>query len=115
MARSFMGVKKKGRGQALIIPVALFLCMLLFLVFGSRNASHSTDEGHVKATLAAIRRGAVNCYATEGFYPPDLTYLEKNYGLILDREKLVIYYEAVGENLMPSILVYEKGKEGPYA
>jgi hypothetical protein len=45
----------------------------------------------------------VQCYSLEGRYPPDLAYLEKNYGLTLDKGKYVYHYRTIGENMMPRI------------
>ena len=55
-----------------------------------------------------MARATVQCYAIEGRYPPDLAYLEENYGLILDREHYVYHYRLEGSNLMPEIQVFEE-------
>ena len=52
---------------------------------------------------------AVNCYAIEGFYPADLSYLEDNYGLIID-ERYNVFYEVQASNIMPSVSVNRRGK-----
>jgi len=50
----------------------------------------------------------VACYATEGFYPPDIAYLEEHYGIQIDKSRYVVKYTAIAENLMPDITVLEK-------
>ena len=55
-----------------------------------------------------VRRTAVTCYATEGFYPPSVDYMEENWGLQYARDRYVIRYEAFASNLMPQITVLEK-------
>ena len=48
------------------------------------------------------------CYAAEGFYPPNLDYLEEHYGVQIDKRHFVVHYTAIAENLMPDITVLEK-------
>ncbi len=55
----------------------------------------------------AIRQSAVACYAAEGKYPESLDYLEKNYGVQIDRERYNVFYEVFAENLMPNVAVVE--------
>lgn len=57
----------------------------------------------------AIERICVQCYALEGSYPPDLEYLSKYYGLILNEDKYFYYYEIFASNIMPYVEVYERG------
>lgn len=52
-----------------------------------------------------LRRTAVACYASEGFYPPDLEYMQQYYGLRYDEEQYVVYYNIFASNLMPDITV----------
>ena len=58
-----------------------------------------------KVCAAALRRGCVSCYATEGVYPPTLEYLQEHYGVQIDRRRYKVYYEVFAENLMPNITV----------
>lgn len=55
----------------------------------------------------AIRRTAVTCYASEGFYPPSLSYMKERYGLQYDQHRYEIRYEIFASNLMPEITVLE--------
>lgn len=71
------------------------------------NVSFRFSE-RLKAAEQSVARATVQCYAIEGRYPPDLDYLEENYGLILDREHYVYHYRLEGSNLMPEIQVFEE-------
>jgi hypothetical protein len=53
----------------------------------------------------AVRRSAVQCYAVEGSFPTSVSYLEQNYGLIIDHTHYVVYYEPMGANLLPQVRV----------
>lgn len=55
-----------------------------------------------------LRRTAVSCYASEGFYPPSVAYMQRHYGLQFEEENYVIRYERFASNLMPDITVLER-------
>lgn len=55
-----------------------------------------------------LRRTAVSCYASEGFYPPSVEYMQTHYGLRLEDGKYVIRYERFASNMMPDITVLER-------
>ena len=48
------------------------------------------------------------CYAAEGIYPPDISYLEEHYGIQIDKDRFAVYYDVFASNLMPDITVIEK-------
>lgn len=58
----------------------------------------------------ALRRAAVSCYAAEGFYPPDVAYMQEYYGLQFDENTYVIRYERPVSNWMPDITVLERSQ-----
>lgn len=83
-------------------------CALVwFFTAMERVESGRTDEGR-RQLEDSIRRGAVACYAAEGVYPPDLSYLENRYGIQVDEDLFVVDYQVFAENLMPEITVLEK-------
>lgn len=55
-----------------------------------------------------LRRTAVACYASQGFYPPSVEYMEEHYRLQYDRDSYVVHYEVFASNLMPDITVLDK-------
>ena len=57
---------------------------------------------------AVLRRTAVSCYASEGFYPPSVEYMQIHHGLQFEEEKYIIRYERFASNLMPDITVLER-------
>ena len=94
--------KNTLKGAALLLVCALVLVM--FFTGLSNINSGRTDEGRDQLE-SAVRRAAVACYATEGIYPPDLSYLEDHYALQIDRDRYTVYYEVFGSNMMPDITV----------
>lgn len=55
-----------------------------------------------------LRRTAVSCYASEGFYPPSVEYMKSHYGLEFEEERYMVRYERFASNLMPDITVLER-------
>ena len=57
-----------------------------------------------------IRRAAISCYASEGRYPQEVSYLVEHYGLVYDESRYSILYDAFASNIMPDINVLVKGE-----
>ena len=84
----------------------LLLALLLggfLLVFSGRE--RELGECSAVAIRAAVQRSALQCYAVEGAYPPDLQYLEDNYGLQVNKKDFYVTYEAFASNLPPTVRV----------
>ena len=78
-----------------------------FLLAVSRLESRREAQGK-KQLEEVLRRTAVSCYASEGFYPPSVAYMQEHYGLQFQEEDYVIRYERFASNLMPDITVLER-------
>ena len=87
------------------------LILLAVILLFSAAVSH-LEEGRRAEGAAqletALRRCAVSCYAAEGFYPPDVAYMQAHYGLRYDEESYVVHYQLTASNWMPDITVLEK-------
>lgn len=92
--------------RLLALPLAAALLLMGFA--GAVNGLDRDSREESKRQLEeALRRGCVACYAAEGIYPPDLDYLKEHYGIQVDEETYVVYYDIFAENLMPDITVLE--------
>lgn len=89
--------------QLLVLPFVI--AAVLMLVIGLIQYKDSRALADVETEKATIERYAIQCYASEGSYPPDLEYLEANYGLILSRDRYLYYYEVFAANVLPDIRV----------
>lgn len=101
--------KKKVHGflPGILTPIAVAAILLFFLSSVSNLADgHSREEQQQLEDV--LHRAAVACYAVEGFYPPDLNYLEEHYGVQINHRRYIVSYVPVAENLMPDITVLEK-------
>ena len=47
------------------------------------------------------------CYASEGFYPPDVAYMQEHYGLRYNADLYTVRYVRFASNLMPDITVLD--------
>ena len=93
--------------QLLKFAVIVFLAALLF----SAGLSHLEQGQHREDRQIleeSLRRTAVACYAAEGFYPPDVAYMQQHYGLHFDENRFAVRYEVFASNLMPDITVLDK-------
>jgi hypothetical protein len=92
-----------------LLAVAVFaLLVCLALVWAGRSLSGSVMDKQAQFVADSVRRSAVQCYAIEGRFPPTVggvEHLEKNYGLAVDHTRYVVYYESLGDNLIPQIKV----------
>lgn len=92
------------RKRSLFLVLAVLVCFLLAL---SRLDMGRRAEGKQQLE-EALRRTAVTCYASEGFYPPDVAYMQEHYGLRWDEKTYTVRYEVFAANLMPDITVLEQ-------
>lgn len=103
-------VKKKNGFSFLpgiLVPLAVVGIILCFLT-GVSDLSRGHSREDKRRLEDALHRAAVACYSVEGFYPPDLAYLEEHYGVQINRRQYAVSYVPVAENLMPDITVLEK-------
>lgn len=88
------------------LPVLLLLILIPLALFAaSRGLGDRADRENLALAEQSIRRAAVECYALEGWYPPDLSYLKEHYGVSVDENRYWVDYQYVGGNLMPDITV----------
>lgn len=95
-----------GLGKVLLI-LAIILVITAVMVLLPDDGM--TDES-AKAIRYAVERSARQCYVVEGVYPPNLEYLEDNYGLQVNRRDFYITYDAFASNMPPAVQVNLKKK-----
>lgn len=88
-----------------LFSIAIFLCVMVLFGSGLSSVAHITAKQEIDGLKNSICQSAVHCYALEGFYPDQLSYLEEHYGLQYDKNKYLVIYEIVGSNLMPDVSV----------
>lgn len=103
-------MKKRKEWLSVFFPLIAAAVLFFFLTAFSNVGKGSKEEGKLQLEQA-LKRCVVTCYATEGFYPPSIDYMKEHYGIQVDEEHYVVYYEVVAQNLMPEITVLEKRHE----
>ena len=100
----------KNRISAIFRWLAALLAVLCLIFFVSSLASVDRQQGEEgrQQLETALRRAAVACYAAEGVYPPTVEYLQQHYGVQIEEERYIVFYEIFANNLMPDITVLEK-------
>lgn len=89
---------------AFVFAIFISILMVSIASIGSRNTDRQEE------TLAnALERDIMHCYALEGFYPPSLSYIEQHYGLVYDKDKYIVDYRPVANNIYPNIAIIKKG------
>ncbi len=92
-------------GSGAVIAIAAVVAVALF-AFAETGRSGGREGARI--LRESIERAAVTCYALENFYPPDIGYIERHYGVKLDREKYIVRYDALAGNIAPIITVTER-------
>lgn len=91
--------------RGLILPVVSFLLVFFLFIYGISDLGGSSVDQQKQSLERALHRSATQCYALEGYYPPSLEYLMKNYPITYDEKLFKIDYQPVASNLMPDITV----------
>lgn len=99
-------MKRKNLISLLAVTAAVALLIWFFCAVSQLEGGYAR-EGRQQLE-DALRRAAVACYASEGIYPPSLSYLTEHYGVQINEERYTVFYEVFADNLMPEITVLEK-------
>ena len=109
MARVFQK-RKSHSGAQTIAFIVVALALLLGVWWLAENIQSHHDEEELSIIREAVIRATVQCYSLESRYPPSLEYLEENYGLSIDRDKYIVHYQVIGENIMPDVKLFRLEK-----
>lgn len=82
-------------------------CVAAFVLSLDSVQDRQGEEGRQQLETA-LRRAAVACYAAEGIYPPTVEYLQQHYGVQIQEDRYIVFYDVFANNLMPDITVLEK-------
>lgn len=98
-------MKTVGNIAKTCLPFVIALVFIWVILTSAGNLSKGSKAEEKEYLEDAIRSAAVSCYASEGYYPPDLAYIRENYGVQIDEEHFRVFYEIFAENIMPDINV----------
>ncbi len=96
--------------KGIVVTLATFLAMLILLYLGL-GAVGSRNDAELTASLKdSVLRSLLTCYAVEGRYPADVSYLQEHYGLTYDGDRYIVALHAFAENLLPVVDVLRVGE-----
>lgn len=90
----------------LVIMVMVSLILVYFVIAGIGDYDSKFMDAETDRVKNLVEQYAIQCYATEGAYPPNVQYLSDHYGLVLDEDKYIYEYEPVAENIKPIIQIF---------
>ena len=93
-------IKARRRSRIIAAVVVVVLAAAVFVGYGIFQAR--TREQGAMALRATIIETANRCCAVEG---SSLSYLEKNYGLVVNHRDYVVGYESFAGNVVPTVTV----------
>lgn len=91
------------RSRIAVAVICVLLCAVIAWAFVT-SASVSRRQS-VASVRDAILTAAVQCAAIEGSYPSSLAHLESHYGLVINHNDYIIYYEWLADNVPPTVTV----------
>ncbi|MCL2703734.1 MAG: hypothetical protein FWE91_09025 [Defluviitaleaceae bacterium] len=95
-----------------VFPLLFTAGILVIIIIGLNETERSSRAEGKRILEESLWRAAVTCYAIEGRYPPSIAHMEQNYGVHVDRSRFAIHYNALMNNMMPEIVVFEIIRDG---
>ena len=93
---------------SIIVSVLIIAAVAAVVFVGIGDFRETSEQKRISQVEDIVLSSVVQCYALEGAYPPDLTYLQNNYGLQLDTEHYIYHYDKFASNIMPDVRVFER-------
>lgn len=86
------------------ITLIILVGFTAMLIFGMSKFTRTSFYEDTSVIEIAIDSALIECYALEGAYPDDISYLSE-YGIWFDTQKYEYIYQYKGANLKPVITV----------
>ena len=104
-------IKTKSALSGVWLSLGLFAIVFAIFIFGTVSLSAGSAKRQRESLENALTRDIVYCYATTGKYPESLSYLEKNYGLAVNKKDFKVIYTPYAENMPPQVRVIYIGEK----
>ncbi len=108
MANAADMAQRESQGSSLGLGLVVAILSIVVLIFAWMSLGLAKVQSEEQGTVSvrqSILDSAKQCFAIEGAYPSSLEYLEENYGLTVNQDTYVIYYDSFAANLPPSVVV----------
>ena len=93
---------------SIIVAVLVIAIAGGIIFFSIDDYTDNYDDKKLEEVRDTVISYVAQCYALEGSYPPDLEYLEENYGLQLNEDKYIYHYEMFASNILPDVQIFAK-------
>ena len=105
-----MSLKKQKRRRAITAVFSFVLGAVLVLIsaIGIIRFNNNLQQQQLAAVKQSVSNAVIHCYSLEGAYPPNLEYLAKNYGLVIDNAHYIYDYSIFASNVPPQIKIFRK-------
>jgi hypothetical protein len=103
-------MKDRSLLKGIVVTVATFLAMLILLFIGLNVLNARSDTELTSSLKSTVLRTLLTCYAVEGRYPSEVSYLQQYYGLTYDSDRYIVSLHAFAENLLPVVDVLSVGE-----
>ena len=101
--RTYEEISRTRLRRIVAAVVVIALCVVIALAV---QASIRVSRAQAVASVQEnVLTAAMQCAAVEGSYPSSLTHLEEYYGLSIDHEHYLVFYEWAGDNIPPTVTV----------
>lgn len=91
-----------------LFTIILSVAIAVMMVVGFRETAEKRRIQSIQTASDSLMRAIVTCYAIEGCYPESYDYIKENYEICINENKLIVFYSALGSNIMPSFRIIEK-------
>jgi len=91
--------------RAAILPIIFTVAIMVMVVYGLQQTSESSSAEGLRILEDSLRRAVVMNYAIEGRYPESIEYIERNFGIHIDRTRYAVHYRVFASNILPEITV----------
>ncbi|MCR5301086.1 MAG: hypothetical protein K6E49_01450 [Lachnospiraceae bacterium] len=102
---------RKRITESMNFSVFFFVAVIIAFLVGISFIASTSSRDQTRILTDAVNKDIIHCYAVEGYYPPSLKYIENHYGLTYDKERYIVDYVPIGDNIMPSVTIVEIKKE----
>lgn len=102
--------RRRRRVVTLIVVAVALVAVLVASIPLQRTVSSDMTSQATASIRQSVLDAAVQCYAIEGAYPSDVSYLERYYGLQVDSSRYIVSYQTIGSNVAPDVQVLVRGQ-----
>ena len=97
--------QQKRNRRRMIARIVFAIALLVAIAFLAIGLQAQAREQAALTVRESVLNAAKQCCAVEGSYPSTIEHLEKNYGLVVNRNDYVVSYEWFADNVLPSVVV----------